>query len=242
MRRGARNWLLILAGAWACGCSAQMTTRNDLATARERMIREDLSGRGVRDVHVLRAMREVPREEFVAPEQRGRAYADHPLPIGRDQTISQPYIVAAMTELARVKAGDRVLEVGTGSGYQAAVLARLVAGVYSVELLEPLARTAAERLQRLGYTNVHVRVGDGYAGWAEHAPYDAILVTCGAEHIPPPLVAQLKPGGRMVIPVGPAYDVQTLKVVEKTAGEAVREEDIMSVRFVPLVRGGDASP
>jgi protein-L-isoaspartate(D-aspartate) O-methyltransferase len=205
----------------------------DMMTARERMIRDDIAGRGVRDVRVLQALREVAREEFVPADLRSQAY---PLPIGHGQTISQPYIVAAMTELARIEQGSRVLEVGTGSGYQAAILARLGAEVFSIELVEALGNRAALRLQRLGYTNVQVRIGDGYLGWPERAPFDAILVTCGAPHVPPPLLEQLKPGGRMVIPVGPEGGVQSLQLIEKLDASTVRTEDVMSVRFVPLVR------
>ncbi len=208
-------------------------------SARERMIREDVVGRGVSDARVLQALRDVPREAFVPERLRDQAYADHPLPIGEGQTISQPYIVAAMTELARVPPGGRVLEVGTGSGYQAAILARLAVAVYSVELVDTLGRTAAGRLARLGYTNVQVRVGDGYLGWPEHAPFDAIVVTCGADHVPPPLVEQLKPGGRMVIPVGPAGGVQSLQVLERRAPGAITTQDVMAVRFVPLRRAAD---
>lgn len=202
--------------------------------ARERMIEQDLAGRGIRDETVLRAMRETPRHEFVPVPLRDEAYADHPLPIGLDQTISQPYIVAAMTELAKPRPGDVVLEIGTGSGYQAAVLAGLVQHVYTIEILEELGLSARATLDRLGYTNVSVRIGDGYLGWPEAAPFDSILVTCGAERVPQPLWDQLKPGGCMVIPVGPTLNVQSLKLIEKTSDGARRERDIMPVRFVPL--------
>ena len=181
-------------------------------------------------------METVPRHEFVPKEWLAQAYEDHPLPIGYGQTISQPYIVAVMTELAQVKRGDRVLEIGTGSGYQAAILAMLTDEVYSVEIIPALAESAAERLKRLGYTNVRVKNADGYNGWEEYAPYDAILVTCAPDHIPPPLVAQLKDGGRMVIPVGPVGGFQTLRRVIKR-GDQVLSENVMGVLFVPLVRG-----
>jgi protein-L-isoaspartate(D-aspartate) O-methyltransferase len=183
---------------------------------------------------VLEALREVPRHELVPAEVRGRAYDDTPLPIGHGQTISQPYIVALMTSLARPAGDHVVLEIGTGSGYQAAVLARLVARVYSIEIVEPLARDAAARLQALGYANVTVRAGDGYKGWPEHAPFDAIVVTAAAPHIPEPLVAQLKPGGRMVIPVGSSPSSQELMVVEKDRDGRTHTRRALPVRFVPL--------
>jgi protein-L-isoaspartate(D-aspartate) O-methyltransferase len=201
------------------------------AAARARMVDEQLVRRGIRDPRVLAAMRAVPRHEFVPEASRREAYDDHPLPIGRGQTISQPYIVALMTELARVGPSSRVLEIGTGSGYQAAVLAELVKEVWSIEIVEPLAREAAERLARLGYENVTVRAGDGYAGWPEHAPFDAILVTAAPPELPEPLVAQLAVGGRLVAPVGRA--AQELVVVERTAkGIETRHE--AAVRFVPM--------
>ncbi len=193
----------------------------------------------VRDRRVLDAMRKVPRHKFVPSELAGRAYADHPLPIGHRQTISQPYIVGIMTELARPRPQHRALEIGTGSGYQAAVLAELVAEVYTIELLEPLGTTARARLQQLGYKNVTVRIGDGYKGWPEKAPFDLILVTAGAPFIPPALIEQLAPGGRMVIPVDDARLEQVLKLVVKEKSGTVRSEDIMGVRFVPLVPGGE---
>jgi protein-L-isoaspartate(D-aspartate) O-methyltransferase len=201
---------------------------------RDRMLRIDLEGRGIRDPAVLEAMRRVPRHEFVPAEFRAEAYADHPLPIGQDQTISQPYIVAAMTELAAVPPGGTVLEVGTGSGYQAAVLSLLARRVYTIEILPELGNAAAARLERLGYGNVETRVGDGYLGWPEQAPFDAILVTAGAEHVPQPLVDQLRPGGRMVLPVGPTEGIQELRVLEKQADGSIRSRSVMPVRFVPL--------
>lgn len=193
-------------------------------------------GRAVTDPRVLEAMREVPRHEFVLPEYRDEAYADTALPIEAGQTISQPYIVALMTELVRPEATDRVLEIGTGSGYQAAVISLLVDEVFSIEIVPELAASAAERLSRLGYDNVRVREGDGYLGWPEEAPFDGILVTAGASEIPEPLVEQLAPGGRMVIPVGEAGAVQTLEVLEKEPDGTVTRTEIIPVRFVPLVR------
>jgi len=183
---------------------------------------------------VLEAMGRVPRHEFVPPEEVPRAYENHPLPIGYGQTISQPYIVALMTDLLDVAAGDVVLEVGTGSGYQAAVLAELVHEVYTVEIIEPLAEQAQARLARLRYDRVSVRHGDGYYGWQAHAPFDGIVVTAAASHVPPPLVRQLKPGARMVIPVGGRFMVQQLVLVQKSPEGRVSTRQILPVRFVPL--------
>lgn len=191
-------------------------------------------GGGAPDQTVVDVLSRVPRHEFVPSRVRPLAYENRPLPIGSGQTISQPYIVALMTDLANVDAQSRVLELGTGSGYQAAVLAELVSQVYTMEIIEPLATSAASRLKRLGYRNVTVRHADGYNGWQEHAPYDAIVVTAAAGHIPPPLVAQLKVGGKMVIPVGSGFAVQQLLLVEKPSGERVTVRQILPVRFVPL--------
>lgn len=193
-----------------------------------------ISERANRDV--LAAMRAVPRHLFVPPDQRAEAYRNYPLPIGEGQTISQPSLIALMTHLLRPKKGEVVLEVGTGSGYQAAILSRLVGRVYSIEIVEPLAQQAAARLTRLGYANVAARHGDGYAGWPEHAPFDGIIVTAGAPHIPKPLLNQLKPGGRMVIPVGPSHSTQRLMLITKDARGKVVEQFIIAVRFVPLTR------
>jgi protein-L-isoaspartate(D-aspartate) O-methyltransferase len=188
------------------------------------------------DPAVLRAMREVPRHLFVPEEARRFAYESRPLPIGHDQTISQPYIVAVMTHLLGAKPEDRVLEVGTGSGYQAAVLSRLVRQVHSIEIVEPLAQRAARTLRELGYANVEVRSGDGYAGWPERAPFDRIIVTAGADHIPRPLLDQLRPGGRMVIPLGSKPDTLELTLVDKDARGRIRKRALLPVRFVPLTR------
>ena len=204
--------------------------------ARKRMVAEQIQARGIKDARVLQAMALVPRHEFVPEDYRALAYEDSPLPTSSGQTISQPYIVALMTELIEPKPEHRVLEIGTGSGYQAAVLSTLVREVYSVELLTELARTAAERLQRLNYKNVHVREGDGYQGWPEHAPFDAILVTAAAPEIPKPLIEQLKPGGRLVIPVDNNAGYQTLQVIAKDANGRTQVRDLIPVRFVPLVR------
>jgi protein-L-isoaspartate(D-aspartate) O-methyltransferase len=215
-------------------CAPQQ--RRDFEPERQRMIDEHIKARGIRNTRVLEAMRTVPRHEFVAEEYKRSAYSDVPLPTSQGQTISQPYIVALMTELADPKSDHRTLEVGTGSGYQAAILSGLVRNVYSIELLPALAASAKERLERLGYKNVQVRQGDGYLGWPEHAPFDSIVVTAGATEIPQPLVDQLKPGGRMIIPVGDASLDQILKVVEKDTAGKVSVRDVIPVRFVPLLR------
>ena len=200
------------------------------------MIREQIESRGITNARVLAAMTKVPRHKFVPEHLADAAYEDHPLPIGYNQTISQPYIVALMTELLQLQPGARVLEVGTGSGYQAAILAEVGAQVYTLEILEPLAKTSAELLQRLGYTSVQVKQGDGYLGWPEHAPYDAIIVTAAANHVPPPLVVQLKRGGRLVIPVGEGQAQQSLLLVEKGADGNVTTQNVAPVLFVPLTR------
>jgi len=223
--------------AIAGGVSAQEP--DAFARARDAMVRRDIASgvfdrRPVRDAEVLRAMRTVPRHEFVPAELRAQAYADTPLPIGHDQTISQPYIVATMTEALGVSGDDVVLEVGTGSGYQAAVLAEIVKQVYTIEIVEPLGRRAKEDLARVGYENVEVRIGDGYQGWPEHAPFDAIVVTAAPDHVPQPLVDQLKPGGRMVIPVGKTGAVQELRRLTKQDDGSVTEETLDLVRFVPM--------
>jgi protein-L-isoaspartate(D-aspartate) O-methyltransferase len=219
----------------------QSTGGDEFQAMRDRMVDEQIASaaadnrRPVRDAAVLQAMRTVPRERFVAPNLRHEAFGDYPLPIGFDQTISQPYIVAFMTEAARVGPESVVLEVGTGSGYQAAVLAEIVHKVYTIEIVQPLADRAARRLEELGYHNVHVRAGDGYAGWPEHAPFDAIIVTAAPERVPPALIEQLKPGGRMVIPVGPVDRTQMLQVLTKRPDGSVVRENVMAVRFVPMV-------
>jgi protein-L-isoaspartate(D-aspartate) O-methyltransferase len=205
-----------------------------LALARQRMVAEQLSGpgRNITNALVLAAMGKVPRHEFVPERVRSQAYQDRALPIGHDQTISQPYVVAFMTEQLEPQPTDRILEIGTGSGYQAAVLAELVAKVYTVEIIEDLAGRAEVDLKRLGYTNVQVRAGDGYKGWPEAAPFDAIIVTCAPEKVPPPLIEQLKDGGRMIIPVGPAWD-QELVLLRKQGGRLERQA-VLPVRFVPM--------
>jgi protein-L-isoaspartate(D-aspartate) O-methyltransferase len=201
---------------------------------REHMVKTQLSAGGdaIDDPRVLDAMRKVPRHELVPEELRGRAYADGPLPIGYGQTISQPYVVAFMTEKLEPRETDRVLEVGTGSGYQAAVLAELVKEVYTIEIVPELAERAKEDLKRLGYQNIHVREGDGYKGWPEAAPFDAIIVTCAPDDVPGPLVSQLKDGGRMIIPVG-AGGRQQLVLLRKR-GDKLEKRAVLPVRFVPM--------
>jgi protein-L-isoaspartate(D-aspartate) O-methyltransferase len=208
-------------------------TADPFAAAREEMVSQQIAARGVSDASVLDAMRRAPRDRFVLPEHMGAAYADHPLPIGHGQTISQPYIVALMSEAIEVGPGQRVLEVGTGSGYQAAILAEMGAEVYTVEIIPALAEQAATRLRELGYVNVSVQQADGYFGWEEHAPYDAIIVTAAPDHMPQPLGAQLKEGGRLVIPIGPQGAVQTLWRFIKRGGE-LEATNLGEVLFVPL--------
>ncbi len=197
------------------------------------MVRRQIEARGVSDEKVLEAMRKVPRHEFVPGGVRAHAYTDGPLPIGEGQTISQPYIVALMTESLGLKPDHKVLEIGTGSGYQAAILAEIVKEVYTIEIIEKLARSAEETLKRLGYENIKVKAGDGYLGWPEYAPFDAIIVTCAPDHVPQPLVDQLSDGARMVIPVGSEYGIQTLYLLEKH-GEKLEKKSIIPVRFVPM--------
>jgi protein-L-isoaspartate(D-aspartate) O-methyltransferase len=204
------------------------------------MVETQIVARGVRDARVLAAMRQVPRHLFVEAKDRAQAYEDHPLPIAGNQTISQPYIVALMTELADLTPNEKVLEIGTGSGYQSAVLSRLAGEVYSVEIVPELARASDERLRQLGYKNVTVREGDGYRGWSEHAPFDAILVTAAPDRIPQPLLDQLAPGGRMVIPVGSFF--QELKVLSKDKNGKITEKDILPVRFVPMTGEIEKTP
>jgi protein-L-isoaspartate(D-aspartate) O-methyltransferase len=199
------------------------------------MVETQIAGRGIRDPAVLAAMRAVPREDFVAPGQASRAYDDTPLPIGDGQTISQPYIVAVMTEALRLRPGDRVLEIGTGSGYAAAVLAVLAAEVYTIERIEGLATSARRRLRDEGYANVHVRHGDGSLGWPEHAPYDAIVVTAGGPDVPPSLLRQLAVGGRLVMPIGPTPRSQRLVRVVRVAEDRYDREALEDVAFVPLI-------
>ena len=207
----------------------------DEAHRRDRMVERQLADRGIADPAVLDAMRRVPREQFVSPDLRRDAYADSPLPIEAGQTISQPYVVAWMIEAARVRAGDRVLEVGAGSGYASAVLSLIAAQVYAIERHRALADIAAARLQRLGYRNIELRCGDGSTGWPEAAPFDAILVAAGGPTVPPALREQLKVGGRLVMPVGRSSHYQRLVTVSRAAAAEFREEDLGGVAFVPLI-------
>jgi protein-L-isoaspartate(D-aspartate) O-methyltransferase len=210
------------------------------AAERQRMVDQQLKGRDITDPRVLAAMTKVPRDQFVPARLASQAYDDNPLPIGSGQTISQPYIVALMSQWAGVKPGDKVLEVGTGSGYQAAVLAELAGRVFTIELRPELAEAAQTRLRELGYARVQGRAGDGYQGWPEEAPFDAILVTATAPAVPPALKEQLQEGGRLIIPVGPPDNVQTLLLLRQVKGE-LREEQRLPVLFVPLVKPGEGA-
>jgi protein-L-isoaspartate(D-aspartate) O-methyltransferase len=234
-----RRALIVLLSLALClsACDSQPASEAELFAQRKTMVEEQLAapGRDIRNGRVLDAMAAVPRHEFVPKALWKFAYSDDPLPIGYGQTISQPFIVAFMTEQLDPKPTDRVLEIGTGSGYQAAVVSRLVAEVYTIEIIETLAKRAEADLKRLGYNNVKVLAGDGYHGWPEHAPFDAIIVTCAPDHIPQPLVGQLREGGRMIIPVGPS-DNQQLYLLQKL-GTKVEQQAILPVRFVPMKRG-----
>ena len=225
-------WAAILLSAARCSSQGEETYDEP----RRRMVEEQLRARDIEDPRVLAAMGRVPRHLFVPAALRFRAYADHPLPIGNGQTISQPYIVALMTQLAEVEPDDVVLEIGTGSGYQAAVLSEIAREVATIEIVPDLADTARARLAALGYKDVTVRTGDGYLGWKEKAPFDAILVTAAAPQVPPPLVEQLGPGGILVIPVGPQSQVQSLLRIQKAADGSTVTREILPVVFVPLVR------
>jgi len=205
----------------------------NLIAARKRMVEHDLKGRDITNPKVLEIMGRVPRHLFVDKSLQSQAYADHPLPIGEGQTISQPYIVALMTQILLVQPGERVLEIGTGSGYQAAVLAELTNQVYTVEIREGLTKLAGQRLKQLGYEMVRVKYGDGYFGWEEYAPFDAIIVTCAANHIPPPLIKQLKEGGRLIIPLGSTTYFQTLTLLTKKQGKPDIQH-LTGVAFVPM--------
>lgn len=239
MRRLPKPALLAACLWLAVGCAPDKD--RDFTLARKRMVHEQLTGpgRGIKDERVLTAMHTVPRHEFVPLEHRKNAYEDQPLPIGHHQTISQPFIVALMTEQLKPQPTDKVLEIGTGSGYQAAILAGLVKEVFTIEIVEPLAKRAETDLRRLGYTNVFVKDGDGYKGWPEHAPFDAIIVTCAPDQVPQPLIEQLRDGGRMIIPVGPDGGMQELFLLEKRGGE-VKQRAVLPVRFVPMTREAGA--
>lgn len=224
----AFDFSLFLSASWALD-------EERFALLRRKMVESQIQARGIKDPKTLAALGRVPRHLFVPSELKDLAYEDRPLPIGWGQTISQPYIVALMTELLRLKGGEKVLEIGTGSAYQAAVLAQITDKVYTVEIYRTLGRQAQERLERLGYGKVAVKQGDGYYGWEEKGPFDAIMVTAAAGHIPPPLIAQLKEGGRLVIPVGAPFYTQNLMLLEKKGGE-IHSSIITQVIFVPLIR------
>lgn len=213
-------------------------TADQYQQQREQMVRTQLQNRGITDQKTLEAMRKTERHKFIPGSQQRQAYEDRPLPIGYGQTISQPYIVAYMTQIIEPKSHYRVLEIGTGSGYQAAVLAEIVDEVYTIEIIEELGNHAIEVLDKLNYNNAHVKIADGYYGWEEYAPFDAIVVTAAAEHIPPPLVKQLKDGGKMIIPVGSPFRVQQLMLVEKK-NDQLTTKNLMPVRFVPFRRADD---
>jgi len=221
----------------ALPCALLLLAADPYAALRERMVREQIEARDVRDPAVLRAMRAIPRHLFVPREMRSMAYLDQPLPIGSEQTISQPYIVALMTESLQTARTHRVLEIGTGSGYQAAVLSELAGRVYSMEIVPELASRSAALLKELGYSNVTVRLGDGYLGWPEQAPFDRIILTAAPSEVPATLLSQLKPGGRLVAPVGSTPSSQELVLIEKGADGKIRRRPILPVMFVPMVQG-----
>ncbi|MCH7884086.1 MAG: protein-L-isoaspartate(D-aspartate) O-methyltransferase [Planctomycetes bacterium] len=212
------------------------------AAERRKMVVDQIEARGVKDPAVIEAMRNVPRHWFVPVRLHRLAYADRPLPIGEGQTISQPYIVALMTEVLRLNPQSKVLEIGTGSGYQAAVLSEITPHVFTIEIVEPLARRAIQTFEERGYKTISSRIGDGYGGWPEHAPFDAIIVTCAPEHIPTKLIEQLKPGGRICIPVGAQGRVQELIVATKRADGSLKRKSLIPVRFVPMTGEGRAPP
>jgi len=238
----AALFTLILGLAMLAGPGeAEQTPADPAAADRRQMIQGQIEARGISNRAVLDAMTRVPRHLFVPPRERASAYEDRPLPIGFGQTISQPYIVAYMTEALQISRDHRVLEIGTGSGYQGAVLAEIVDKVYSIEIVEPLAREAQQRLQALGYRNVEVRVGDGHRGLPEFAPYDGIVVTAAAQQVPDALVAQLKPGARMVIPIGLPDRTQDLVLVHKQADGTISRRVVLQVRFVPMTKHKSAA-
>ena len=224
---------LVVAFLATSGCQKQSTSTAEFVAERQKMVEQQLRPRGIHDERVLMAMMKVPREEFVPENLRDQAYQDSALPIGHDQTISQPFIVAFMIEQLRPRPSDRVLEIGTGSGYETAVLAELVKEVYTIEIVELLAKDASARLAQLDYTNAHVKMGDGFQGWPEVAPFDSIIVTCAPDKVPQPLTQQLKDGGRMIVPVGSGLD-QQLYLLEKKNGQ-LAQTAILPVRFVPMV-------
>lgn len=224
---------LLFFAMW-CNSAIAACDMNDFQDLRQQMVAQQIAARGVRDPAVLDAMKTVPRHCFVPPSLQRHAYNDGPLPIGHGQTISQPYIVAKMSELLDLSPGQRVLEVGTGSGYQAAILAHMEIDVYSIEIVDPLGRQALKRLHALKYQRINTKIGDGYKGWPRHAPFDGIIVTCAPTHIPKALKAQLAEGGRMVIPVGETHGIQRLYLLRKNKGR-IEKERVFDVRFVPMI-------
>lgn len=227
--------LLLLIGFGFIAYGLKIVFQDEYFNQRNDMVKYQIQQRGIRDTNVIKAMLTVPRHEFVSKKYISQAYADHPLPIGYGQTISQPYIVALMTELIDLQRSEKVLEIGTGSGYQAAICAEITDSVYTIEIIKELGESAKERLNKLGYEQVKVKIADGYFGWKEHAPFDAIIVTAAAEHIPPPLLEQLSENGKMVIPIGHPYQVQNLMLIEKKKGK-ITSRNILPVRFVPFTR------
>jgi protein-L-isoaspartate(D-aspartate) O-methyltransferase len=230
-----RKIFLLLAGALLFSSLPPSFSAEDpaLIAARRRMVEKDLKGRDITDPKILEIMGRVPRHLFVDASRQRDAYADHPLPIGEGQTISQPYIVALMTQILQIKPGEKVLEIGTGSGYQAAILAELTDQVFSIEIHEKLTQIASRRLQALGYKQVRLKQGDGYLGWPESAPFDAIIITCAVDPIPPPLIRQLNEGGRLIVPLGRAPHIQTLVLVTKKGGQTDMQR-LFGVAFVPM--------
>lgn len=229
------RFIFILLIVLTAGFYSSVSGQDKYEKERNSMVRQQIQSRGIKDKNTLTAMKTVQRHLFVPDDYKRDAYDDRPLPIGYGQTISQPYIVAFMTEMLKVGAGDTVLEIGTGSGYQAAVLAEFVNQVYTIEIVEALGLSAKERLKTQKYRNVEVKIADGYYGWKEHGPFDGIVVTAASEYIPPPLIDQLKDGGRMIIPIGSPFNVQTLMLVTKR-GAKITTESLMLVRFVPFTR------
>jgi len=230
-----RALLVILVISFLSPYSFPQAEDPSLIRARRDMVAKDLKGRDITDPEVLRVMGKLPRHRFVSRKQWSVAYNDHPLPIDEGQTISQPYVVALMTQFLQLKPGDKVLEIGTGSGYQAAVLAELDAEVYTIEIRKALVERSKKVLEELGYQDVSVRHGDGYFGWKEYAPFDAIIVTCAANHIPPPLIEQLRAEGRLIIPVGSTTYWQTLTLIEKKGEDDLAVQHLGGVRFVPMI-------
>lgn len=236
LRSGMLVMLSMVTRDDTAGAEPEPDAAHSYADARAQMVSQQIAARGIHDPRVLDALRTVPRHLFVPEQVRGEAHEDRPLPIGHGQTISQPYVVALMTELVRPSVEDRALEIGTGSGYQAAVLASLVEHVYTIELENALAQDAASVLKKLRYDNVTVRSGDGYLGWPEQAPFDIVIVTAAPDHVPQPLIDQLKNGGRLVVPVGSTFGTQLLQLIEKDASGKLTTKTISPVRFVPLRR------